>query len=605
MKKLVSACPIILAIIFAGLSFFLMLGPAKNDSAIMDELAHIPAGYGYVKYFDYRLNPEHPPLVKMLAAIPLLFQKLNFPTDKSSWTTDINGQWAAGAQFLYESGNDADKIIFWARLGPMILTLLLIIAVYFCAKELVGRWWALLPAFLIALSPNFLAHGHYVTTDIGAALGIFLAIFCFLKFLSRPTKTHLFLAGIAFGIAQLMKFSAVLLIPYLLLAIAIFYLISVIRDWKATLPQSKLRKFGVRFLRYLKNIFFIFIIGYVLVYLVYALTVWNYPAEKQYSDSEFILQSFSPRFLVDADLWMIKIKALRPLAQYLLGVLMVGQRAAGGNTSYFLGEVSGGGWRYYFPAVFVMKEALPILLMILLAFLIVCGDILKSFKGGVKKAFAKFNGYLNTNFPEFSMILFIAAYWSYSMLSPLNIGFRHLMPILPLIYILSAGAIRKWTAISWGTAKKTALLFLGIWLIAGVYLAYPYFLSRFNELSGGTYDGYKYAVDSNFDWGQDLKRLKEWIIEKNNVKKIAVDYFGGGNLKYYFGDKAEDWRSALGNPAEEGIEWLAVSVNTLQGALGKTAPGFIRQSEDEYRWLKNPYQPTGRAGTSIFIYKLQ
>ena len=112
-------------------SFVLMFNASSQESATMDELAHIPAGYDYVRYLDYRLNPEHPPLLKALAALPLLFQKLNFLTDKSAWQTDVNGQWVAGAEFLYESGNDADQIIQWSRLGPMLLTILLIILEFF------------------------------------------------------------------------------------------------------------------------------------------------------------------------------------------------------------------------------------------------------------------------------------------------------------------------------------------------------------------------------------------------------------------------------------------------------------------------------------------
>ena len=115
----------------------------------MDELAHIPSGYSYLRYLDYRLNPEHPPLVKALSAIPLIFMGLRFPTDHSSWTNDVNGQWAAGNQFIYWSGNDADWLIFWARLGPIILTLLLTTLIYIWAKELLGAWWGLLPTFSI------------------------------------------------------------------------------------------------------------------------------------------------------------------------------------------------------------------------------------------------------------------------------------------------------------------------------------------------------------------------------------------------------------------------------------------------------------------------
>jgi hypothetical protein len=113
----------ILGILISIAGLILYYG-AVHDSAIMDELAHIPAGYGYVKYLDYRLNPEHPPLLKALAALPLLWLDLKFPLDNPSWQSDINGQWAAGAQFLYEYGNDAHKIISLARLAPIFITLL-------------------------------------------------------------------------------------------------------------------------------------------------------------------------------------------------------------------------------------------------------------------------------------------------------------------------------------------------------------------------------------------------------------------------------------------------------------------------------------------------
>ena len=80
-----------------------------------------------------------------------------------------------GYQFLYNAGNDANAIIQTARIMPMLLTILTLILVYFLAKRLMGSWWALFPAFLFGLSPTILAHGHYVTTDVGAAFGILLA----------------------------------------------------------------------------------------------------------------------------------------------------------------------------------------------------------------------------------------------------------------------------------------------------------------------------------------------------------------------------------------------------------------------------------------------
>ena len=638
----------ILFILIISLSFALMLDASFQESATMDELAHIPAGYGYVKYLDYRLNPEHPPTIKALAALPLLFQKLNFPVDKSAWQSDVNGQWVAGAQFLYESGNDADKIIQWSRMASIILTLILIIFIYIWSKELVGRRWALFPTALFAFSPTVLAHGHYVTTDLGAALGIFIALYYFTKFLFWPSRHDLILASLAFGISQLMKFSAVLLIPFFIFLIIVFYI------WK--INYDKQRYFATAF-KYIKSLLLIFIIGYALVYAVYFLFTVNYPVEKQKADTEFILTSFAggpdrnwescklnsgvslsrrARCLAEINIWLAQNKVLRPIGQYLLGVLMVMQRSTGGNTAYFLGEVSSGGWWYYFPVVFILKEPIPSLTLITLALILALWRIVKKFR--LSSLISHFFDYLGTHFAEFSMFAFVIFYWIYSIKSPLNIGVRHILPTLPFIYILTASSLKKWIAgekliteeIAWNLWKKILSLItkflkislktgliavLVIWYFVESFLNAPHFLSYFNQIGGGTEQGYQYVTDSNYDWGQDLKRLTKWVNSRNNdndydndVKKIAIDYFGGGNPKYYLKDKAEYWWSSKGSPKEENIGWLAISINTLQGALGRLHPGQIRNPEDEYQWLKeikNPYQPDFRIGKSIFVYKLE
>src|SRR3990167_3328034 len=116
----------ILLTLMAGMAFFSM----KQDSLTFDELAHIPAGYSYLTQQDFRLNPEHPPLAKDIAALPLLFLDLNFPLDNENWTqnTEAPPWWAQfnlGNAFLYHSGNDPASLIFWSRL-PMILLLLIL-----------------------------------------------------------------------------------------------------------------------------------------------------------------------------------------------------------------------------------------------------------------------------------------------------------------------------------------------------------------------------------------------------------------------------------------------------------------------------------------------
>jgi len=210
-----------LILMMAG-SLFLMINSSLRESATMDELAHIPAGYSYVAKLDYRLNPEHPPLLKALSALPLLFADLNFPTNIKAWTEDINGQWDMGTAFIYQSGNDADLIIQLSRIAPMLMTLLLILFTYLLAKKVMGDKWALIPAAFVAFSPTFLAHGHYVTTDVAAAFGIVSATYFFAKAIEKNTWKNLALAGLFFGIAQLLKFSMFLLVPYFMLLAGIW-----------------------------------------------------------------------------------------------------------------------------------------------------------------------------------------------------------------------------------------------------------------------------------------------------------------------------------------------------------------------------------------------
>jgi len=646
-NNLSSSAPILILAGILSASFLLMLWASFGDSAVMDELAHIPAGYSYVNYLDYRLNPEHPPLVKAIAAFPLGFIDLYFPTGDSAWTQDVNGQWAIGSAFLYGSGNDADYIVHSSRMLPIILTIFLIILIYAWSAELLGSWWGLVPAMLFGLSPTVLAHGHYVTTDIGAAFGIVLATYFFIKFTKLPSGKRIFAAGLAFGIAQLMKFSAILLIPYFIILVIFLFASSVAHDWKLTDAKIRFKRFSIRSWHYIKSLLIIFLVGYaVVVYPVYALFTLNYPEQRQTADTEFILTSFASgptppgqickpaRCLADMDIWMTKNRITKPFAEYFLGVLMVLQRSSGGNTSYFMGEVSATGSASYFPIVYLLKETLPALLIILMGILIGMQDILAKFKNRFSGAIKYFlTRYLVTGFPEFSMLVFVVLYWAYSIRSPLNIGIRHLLPTFPFIYILAASAWEKLfnyyatlqepksiiEGIKFYAESKARsvikLMFFALlaWFVLETAFTAPYFLSYFNELGGGVYGGYRFVTDSNYDWGQDLSRLQDFISKHHEIKRIAVDYFGGGNPNYYLSPKGVEWSSSKGNPADKGIYWLAVSVNTLQNAIQPLVPGQNRNPLDEYHWLTsirpanpglgNLPQPDFKAGTSIFIYK--
>jgi len=566
------------------LMFIAAVTSIKNDSLTMDELAHLPAGYSYLTQKDMRLNPEHPPLIKDLAALPLLFIKgISFPSDLSSWKDDFNGQWSFGHDFLFESGNPADQMIFWGRIPMILITIVLGFYIFKWTRELFGNNAGLLALFLFSFSPTFLAHGRLVTTDVGAAAGVFISIYYFLKALSSPTKKNIILSGISLGIAELFKFSAILLLP----AFVFYGLVW----WLTKLGNLK---------QTLKVLISVFVLAFVLIWPVYEYHVWNYPPERQAKDAEVALSSY-PDFIKKPVFWAAKNQVLRPYAQYTTGLLMVFNRVAGGNTTYFLGEVSNRGWRYYFPLVYAMKETLAFHILSAISLIYAFWFIAK-YEG--KNLLAKSLNLVKSYFPEFACLAFIGLYWTASVSGTLNIGVRHLLPALPLTILLVSGTISVWMKEPYLKFKKIILAALILWQAISVASVYPHFLSYFNELVGGTKNGYIYAVDSNYDWGQDLKRLADWV-DKKGIDKIYVDYFGGADTKYYLKDKLEEWH--CGNNKEDFPKggYLAVSATYLQGGTGLAGKGF-EQPTGCYRWLKNDsnVKLVERIGYSIFVYRI-
>jgi 4-amino-4-deoxy-L-arabinose transferase-like glycosyltransferase len=195
-----------------GAMFLVMLGSAREDALTMDEPLHLTAGYAYLRFQDARLNPEHPPLLKLLAALPLLPLPLTFPLNHPVWQSDAPGQiWHP---FLYEFGNDPHQIAARARLVPMALTVGLGGLLFHWTRRWAGKLPALLTLVCYSCSPTILAHGRLVTTDVPAALGVALAGFAFSRFLAAPSRHAALASGLALGAALLLKFSLVLLAPF-------------------------------------------------------------------------------------------------------------------------------------------------------------------------------------------------------------------------------------------------------------------------------------------------------------------------------------------------------------------------------------------------------
>jgi hypothetical protein len=654
----------LMLIIMLGLSFAEMRG----DSQTMDEVSHLPAGYSYITQKDMRINPEHPPLIKDMAGLSVwLWSKvsgtrINFPSNIKAWKEEINSQWDYGFAFMYGSGNNADKMLFYGRLPMLLILLLLGFYVFKWSKELFGNKGALLALFLFAFSPTFIAHGHLVTTDVAAAAAVFISLYYFIRWLKIPTSKNLIIAGIVFGLALLAKFSTFLLAP-LFGFLAFVWLIIKWNNNRKTINNisADTTTLWSLILKYLGGFILIMIIGTVVLYPVYLYHTWNYPIPHQVNDIDFILNPYaSGKYSVpfgackelspitcaaEVTEWMASKPVLRPWAQYGFGFLMVFQRATGGNTTYFMGEVSNSGWKDYFPIVYAVKEPLAMHILTLLALITALYSIAKA---GAKNIFSRLGNWLENHIAEFGMLSFLAIYWATSLSSNLNIGVRHLLPTFPLIYILVSEQISKWfkpriqtneiteshEKTSFVTLKRaggTLVLVLFAWQAYSIISVYPNFLSYFNELVGGPSNAYKYVVDSNLDWGQDMKRLENWINDYNNcaelkcdsssnvgcpsycyaisnpvpqpgkpIEKIYVDYFGGTDPIYYLGDKFGQWHSNYSPSQLQPGSFIAISATFYQNDMGQRVAS-LDQPGGFYSWLKQ-YQPVTVIGNSILIY---
>lgn len=589
----------LIALIIVPTALTLAITSLWNDSFIVDEIPHVGAGYSYINKGDYRLNPEHPPLAKDLAGLTISLLAIDQSVFSTNyWTSDINGQWNFGRSLIYNPKNNVNVITRTAKTTMLAFFVLSALIIFRWTKELYGGKKAgLLTLFLFSFSPTVLAHSRFVTTDVPALFGVLLATYFFIKFLQQPTREKLFIAALAFGVAQLTKFSAVLLAPLFVLMIV---------AWSVAHSYS-IRSFISLAIRSI----ILMVIGIiVVVWPVYALHTMNYPPEKQKTDTGYNLGSYGNRLVADPVIWASDKPMIRPLAQYATGILMVNQRSIGGNTTFFLGEVKNHAWKKYFPVVYGIKEPLPFWFLIVIVLLYLGTKIkfsISNFLTGQVK-FLNLRNWVKKYFVELSMLLWIAIYWYLSIRANLNIGVRHLLPTYGFVFILLSGQIitlGKWIWKKYGDKihifYDVIIYALLVWYLLENFGVYPYYLTYFNQIAGGPSGGYRYVVDSNLDWGQDLKRLAEWI-EKNNISKIYFDYFGWADQSYYLKDKfvwlnAERYRNAkefLAETPEGG--YIAVSASFYMGSREKP--------EKSYSWLDS-YQPITTIGNSIFIWKIK
>ncbi|HEX5042716.1 MAG TPA: glycosyltransferase family 39 protein [Candidatus Polarisedimenticolaceae bacterium] len=538
-----------LPLVAAFLLVFVVCGfvSLAGDAATSDETAHIPAGYSYLDRGDFRMNPEHPPLAKMFAALPLWLRGAGRP-DYGSRAWAEGQEWAFGFAFLNGPPEDPvrrdpDRLLHPARGMILGLGVLLCLAVHRWAAALWGREGALLALALCALSPVVLAHARLVTTDLPAALGFLLTLWTFARWLRLPSWPRLALAGLALGGALLVKFTALLLVPLLVLAAAVWAVRS-----RSVRPLLALAGVGI--------------LAYAVLWAGYGFRFAPAPHGAYALPWERLAQLEGPH---PKPLLLARDLHLAPEA-YLYGLTYALHEQT--RLAYLNGVESVVGWRSYFPIAFLLKTPLAFLALAAWGLALV-------WKGPRRREVAVF------------LLLPLAVYALVSVRSRLNIGHRHLLPMYPLLCIV-AGAIAAHAKRRWMERSVFYALLGGIALSFG--LATPGYLAYFNVLAGGARGGWRYLLDSNLDWGQDLKRLAAWQRAHGGVP-LDLAYFGTADpLAYGIRHRKVVWIHDF-RPLEPSVRpasgnLLAVSLNLREGLYLERDRELARAVFDR-GWMSN------------------
>ncbi|HZI93835.1 MAG TPA: glycosyltransferase family 39 protein [Patescibacteria group bacterium] len=295
----------IAAAVAAVLVLFVTLATSslRDDSQTSDEAIHLAAGFAHITRADFAVNPEHPPLAKEIAALPLLFMNVSLPLQDPSWAGAHASafQLPLGERFLYHNGVPFMTLLIAGRLPIVALGALLCLLVFVFARSLFGWRAGLISLTLCALDPNILAHSRLVTTDLAISFFLLLALYFLHRYLTNATTLNLALTGVAVGLTLASKFSAVVVIPSILLVLL------------AKRRSAALAASGV-------------IVTIALVTLAATYAFVNLPV-------------------------------------YLAGLKGVFSTVTGGSEAFLLGSISDKGWWYYYPVAMALKTPVPELIV--------------------------------------------------------------------------------------------------------------------------------------------------------------------------------------------------------------------------------------------------
>jgi hypothetical protein len=519
---------------------------ARHTSITLDEPLHITSGYACLVTGDYRLVEEHPPLLKMLQAAPLLLARPRLPDPRtvSGWG---DGDLITVAQHVVVPYRPIEPLVFAARVPTMLVGVLLAALVYRWAADVFGPKAGLLALTLYAFDPNMLAHAGVAATDLGAACAIFAATYTFWRWLRQPggpSWRRALAAATVLGLALGVKSTALMLPPL----------------------------FG----------------AFILGGRPPGRTLWPYLRQA--------LAAAGVAFLVLWAQYRFEIGSVPglpmslPAASHFLPLLKLQEHMRSGHSAFLMGQNYHHGVWTYFPVAFALKTPPLTLALLLLTALGLIGRRVKS---------VGWRG-------EAALLAFPMLYFGLSLASTLNIGYRHLLPILPFLFVW----LSRFTILDFRfpISESRFPFYVSRFTLYASLLAYvtltltlfPWHLAYFNFLAGGPDGGYRYLTDSNLDWGQTWKALGQYL-DGQGITEFGLSQYTINDPRAYGLDyiPLPPWPDAPPvlprrfNPPP-GV--YAISATTLQGVVVADPEMF-----DYFR----KREPVARVGHAMFVYRVE
>ena len=512
MKRPSSAFLVTLAVLGALLHAILAVTATAEKSMTSDEIAHLVAGHAYNTRGDFRLQPENGNLPQRLAALPMSLAGVPLPpTTLETWrTADV---WNYGHTTFYRQGISADQWLFLGRAMIALVSAATALIVFFWSRALFGWRGGFLSLALFGFCPAFLAHGALATSDVVMTFCFVASVGAWWRHLQASGFAWAAVSAVALGVAFVAKFSAVLLPPMLALTGL---------GWAA--GEATRRGWKAPLLRLLRSTAVHAVVTWAVIWLFYGFRYGAFaPALAEGAAFNhgwgWMLNGIG---LPAKVIWWLKDWRVLPEA-WLYGLTFVLQfsRARG---AFMSGDYSVTGWVLFFPFAFLVKTTLPFLL------LLIGGAI----AGGVTalriRTQAGTAALARTLRPLLPLAALFVIYWLTSLASHLNIGHRHILPTYPVLFI-AAGWLARWIDVR----RPAALVLIAaalLWHAGESWRARPHYLAYFNQVIGGSGNGWRHLVDSSLDWGQDLPGLKRWLDAHARGEPVFLSYFGTGDPGY-------------------------------------------------------------------------